>query len=168
MTSSLPSVRAASGRDVPGIVALVRELAAFEALEHEVQLTPERLNAALFGERPAVEAVVAELDGHVVAYAMYFTNFSSFLGLPGLYLEDLYVQPAQRGAGLGEALLRHLAGVAVARGYGRFEWTVLDWNVDAQRFYRRLGAEVLPDWRVCRVTGDALRVLAVPQARAAD
>jgi len=96
------------------------------------------------------------VDGRVVAFALYFTNYSTFLSMPGLYLEDLYVQPQQRGSGLGQALLRHLAQIAVARAYGRFEWSVLDWNENAIAFYERMGATVMPDWRICRVTGAAL------------
>ena len=100
--------------------------------------------------------MVAELDAQVVGFALFFTNFSTFLGKPGLYLEDLYVQPAQRGAGIGQAFLRHLAALAKQRGCGRFEWSVLDWNVDAIRFYERMGATLLSEWRICRVTGEAL------------
>jgi GNAT superfamily N-acetyltransferase len=102
------------------------------------------------------EAVVAEVQGRVVAFALFFTNFSTFLGRPGLYLEDLYVQPGHRGRGLGKALLQHLGALAVERGCGRFEWTVLDWNESAIRFYEKMGADVMPDWRICRVTGEAL------------
>jgi GNAT superfamily N-acetyltransferase len=149
-------LRAAAPADVPVLVALIRELAEFEKLGHQVQTSPERLHAHLFGPRPVVEAVVAEVDGRVVAFALYFTNYSTFLSMPGLYLEDLYVQPQQRGSGLGQALLRHLAQIAVARDYGRFEWSVLDWNENAIAFYERMGATVMPDWRICRVTGAAL------------
>jgi hypothetical protein len=102
------------------------------------------------------EAVVGAEGGQVVAFALFFTNFSTFLGRPGLYLEDLYVQPAHRGRGLGKALLHHLGALAVARGCGRFEWSVLDWNANAIAFYERMGASLLPDWRICRVSGDAL------------
>lgn len=150
-------LRAAEPRDVPAIVGLIRELADFEKLTHLVQVTPQTLHAQLFGERPAAEAVVAEVDGAVVGFALFFTNFSTFLGKPGLYLEDLYVQPACRGRGIGAALLKHLAVLANQRDYGRFEWSVLDWNVDAIGFYERMGATLLPEWRICRVTGDALR-----------
>jgi GNAT superfamily N-acetyltransferase len=111
----------------------------------------------LFGERPVAEALVAEFGGAVVGFALFFTNFSTFLGKPGLYLEDLYVQPAHRGAGIGAAMLKQLAALANQRDYGRFEWSVLDWNVDAIRFYERMGATLLPQWRICRVSGDALR-----------
>jgi GNAT superfamily N-acetyltransferase len=151
------TLRAAEARDVPAIVGLIRELADFEKLSHLLQVTPQSLHPHLFGERPAAEAVVAEREGRVIGFALFFTNFSTFLGKPGLYLEDLYVQPAQRGAGVGRALLRHLAGLANQRGYGRFEWSVLDWNVDAIRFYERMGATLMPEWRICRVSGDALR-----------
>jgi GNAT superfamily N-acetyltransferase len=153
----MATLRAAEPRDVPAIVGLIRELAEFEKLEHLVEVTPQSLHPQLFGERPAAEAVVAEREGSVIGFALFFTNFSTFLGRPGLYLEDLYVQPAHRGSGVGRALLVHLAALANARGYGRFEWSVLDWNVNAIRFYERMGATLLPEWRICRVTGEALR-----------
>jgi GNAT superfamily N-acetyltransferase len=149
-------LRAAEPRDLVAIVGLIRELAVFEQLEHLVVVTPESLQPHLFGPRPAAEAVVGEVAGRVVAFALFFTNFSTFLGKPGLYLEDLYVQPAHRGSGLGRALLQHLGALALERGCGRFEWSVLDWNENAIRFYERMGASVMPDWRICRVTGDAL------------
>lgn len=142
--------------DTPALLGLIRELAVFEQLEHLMVATPEDLARHLFGPRPAAEAVVAELDGGIVAFALFFTNFSTFLGKPGLYLEDLYVQPAHRGSGLGKALLQHLGALAVARGCGRFEWCVLDWNRNAIEFYEAMGATVMPDWRLCRITGDAL------------
>jgi len=151
------TLRAAEARDLGAIVGLIRELAEFEKLAHLVEVTPQRLREHLFGKRPAAEAVVAEREGSVIGFALFFTNFSTFLGKPGLYLEDLYVQPAERGSGVGQALLRHLAALANARGYGRFEWSVLDWNVNAIRFYERMGATLLPEWRICRVTGDTLR-----------
>ena len=154
------SIRPAEPRDVAAIVGLIRELAEFEQLAHLVQATPEKLHPHLFGERPAAEAVVAEAQGQVVAFALFFTNFSTFLAQPGLYLEDLYVQPAHRGTGLGRALLEHLGALAVQRGCGRFEWSVLDWNRHAIEFYRRMGADLLPDWRICRVTGEALQKFA--------
>ncbi len=163
------TLRAAELRDVPAIVGLIRELAEFEKLTHLLQVTPEKLRPHLFGEKPAAECVVAELadapgqrNGRVVGFALFFTNFSTFLAQPGLYLEDLYVKPAQRGQGIGEALLTFLARLAVQRNYGRFEWSVLDWNANAIRFYERLGATVMPDWRICRITGDALRAGAAP------
>jgi GNAT superfamily N-acetyltransferase len=154
------TLRPAEPRDVPALVGLIGELAEFERLTHLMQVTPETLAPHLFGPRPAAEALVGEVDGRVVAFALFFPNFSTFLGQPGLYLEDLYVKPAFRGLGLGEALLHRLARTAVERGYGRFEWCVLDWNEGAIRFYRRMGATVMPDWRLCRVTGEALSQLA--------
>jgi len=149
-------LRAAEPRDVPAIVGLITELAEFEHLTHLLQVTPQSLHPHLFGSRPAAEAMVAELGGEIVAFALFFTNFSTFLAKPGLYLEDLYVQPAHRGRGLGRALLERLGALAVERGYGRFEWSVLDWNENAIRFYERMGASLLPDWRICRVAGPAL------------
>lgn len=155
-------LRAAEPRDVPAIVGLIGELADFEQLTHLMQATPETLHPHLFGDKPAAECQVAEVEGTVVAFALFFTNFSTFLAKPGLYLEDLYVQPAHRGSGLGKALLTRLAGIAAERGYGRFEWCVLDWNENAIAFYQRMGATLMPDWRLCRVTGDALQALAAP------
>ena len=162
MSISAHTLRPATPADCTAIVGLIRELAAFEKLDHLVVVTPETLQPQLFGLRPAAEAVVAEVGGQVVAFALFFTNFSTFLGQPGLYLEDLYVQPAHRGSGLGKALLQHLGGLAVERGCGRFEWCVLDWNENAIRFYEKMGATVMPDWRICRVTGAALQAYARP------
>ena len=155
------TLRAAELRDVGAIVQLIRELAEFEQLSHLLQVTPEKLRPQLFGERPAAEALVAELGdgksgGEVVGFALFFTNFSTFLAQPGLYLEDLYVKPAHRGAGIGKALLTRLGALALERNCGRFEWSVLDWNENAIRFYEGMGATVIPEWRICRVSGDAL------------
>lgn len=157
--SSLPAaaLRAAEPRDVAAIVGLIRELADYERLLHLVEITPEKLTPHLFGERPVVECLVADIGDEVVAFALFFTNFSTFLGRPGLYLEDLYVRPAYRSSGLGRALLERLGALAVERGCGRFEWSVLDWNENAIRFYQAMGATVMQDWRICRVTGEALR-----------
>jgi GNAT superfamily N-acetyltransferase len=155
-TDPTVQLRPAELRDVVPIVGLIRELAEFEKLTHLLQVTPEKLRPHLFGEKAVAEAMVAEVNGEVGAFALYFTNFSTFLAQPGLYLEDLYVQPAHRGKGVGEALLTRLGKLAAERGYGRFEWSVLDWNESAIRFYERMGATLLPDWRICRVTGDAL------------
>lgn len=159
------TLRSAELRDVAPIVALIRELAEFEQLTHLLQVSPEKLRPHLFGEKPVVEAMVAEVpatavaegESRVVAFALFFTNFSTFLAQPGLYLEDLYVRPAHRGAGIGQALLARLGKLALERGCGRFEWSVLDWNENAIRFYEKMGASMLPDWRICRVTGDALQ-----------
>jgi len=157
-----PALRAARPADVPALVGLIRELAEFEHLTHLCVVTPEGLEPQLFGPRPAAEALVAEVSGQVVGFALFFTNFSTFLGLPGLYLEDLYVQPAHRGAGIGRALLERLGTLAVQRGCGRFEWSVLDWNEPAIRFYEKMGAQLLPDWRICRVSGEALAAFGRP------
>ena len=155
------TLRSAELRDIGAIVQLIRELAEFENLTHLLQVTPEKLRPQLFGERPAAEALVAELGdgksgGEVVGFALFFTNFSTFLAQPGLYLEDLFVKPAHRGLGIGAALLTRLGRIAVERDYGRFEWSVLDWNANAIRFYERMGATVMPEWRICRVSGEAL------------
>ena len=159
------ALRAAELRDVAAIVQMIRDLAEFEQLGHLVQVTAEKLRPQLFGEKPAAEALVAEIVGAggssvVVAFALFFTNFSTFLAQPGLYLEDLYVKPEHRGQHIGKALLARLATLAVERGCGRFEWSVLDWNENAIRFYEGMGATVMPDWRVCRVSGDRLGALA--------
>jgi GNAT superfamily N-acetyltransferase len=156
------AVRRAEPRDVPAIVQLICDLAEFEQLTHLLQVTPQSLHPQLFGDKPVVEALVAEVGDEVVAFALFFTNFSTFLSRPGLYLEDLYVKPERRGLGIGEALLSRLAQLAVERDCGRFEWSVLDWNTHAIGFYERLGATVMPEWRICRVTGDALRRLGAP------
>jgi GNAT superfamily N-acetyltransferase len=160
MSAAPATIRAAQPADLEAIYALIRELAEFEKLTHLLVATPAELGAALFGPRPAIEAIVGVRDQRVVAYALFFHNYSTFLGKRGLYLEDLYVQPAQRGTGLGKRLLGHLAALAVERQCGRFEWTVLDWNQNAIEFYEKLGATVLPDWRVVRLTGAALETLA--------
>ena len=162
-------LRPAEPRDVPAIVGLITELAEFEHLAHLMRATPETLAPHLFGPRPVAESVLAEAPDaagqmRVVGFALFFTNFSTFLAQPGLYLEDLYVQPACRGAGIGKALLSHLGALAVTRGMGRFEWSVLDWNENAIRFYEKMGATVMPDWRICRVTGDALAAFAPSEA----
>jgi GNAT superfamily N-acetyltransferase len=149
-------LRAAAPRDLEAIVTLISELAEFEQLAHLLDVTPAKLEPHLFGERPVAECVVGEVDGEVVAFALFFTNFSTFLARPGLYLEDLYVRPAHRGSGLGKALLEYLGRLAAERGCGRFEWSVLDWNANAIAFYERLGATVMPDWRICRIAGEGL------------
>ena len=158
------TIRAATPADVQGMLALMHELAEFEKLTHLFVATEADLHDALFGARASAEALVADDGGPLVGYALFFHNYSTFLGRRGLYLEDLYVQPSQRGSGLGTAMLRRLAALAVERGCGRFEWTVLDWNQPAIDFYEKMGATVLPDWRVVRVTGDALAQLAATPA----
>jgi GNAT superfamily N-acetyltransferase len=149
-------LRPAQAQDVPAIVGLITELADFEHLTHLVQVTSDTLHPHLFGDKPAAESWVAVVEGRVVGFALFFINFSTFLGKPGLYLEDLYIQPAFRSMGIGRALLSRLGALAVERGYGRFEWCVLDWNEPAIRFYEKMGATMLPEWRLCRVTGEAL------------
>lgn len=154
------SVRPAEPADVTHIHAMIVELAVFEKLEHMVVATEELLHDGLFGTRPACEAIVGEENGEVVAFALFFHNFSTFLTKKGLYLEDLYVRQSHRGKGYGTALLAKLAQLAVERHCGRFEWSVLDWNEPAIGFYKTMGADILPEWRICRVTGDALDQLA--------
>ncbi len=153
-------LRSATRDDVPVIAELIRGLARFEKLEQEVVMTEELLAAGLFGDRPYAEVVLAEDDGRPVGFALFFHNFSTFLGRPGIYLEDLFVLPEQRGQGIGRMLLAHLARLAVERGCGRLEWAVLDWNRDAIKFYERLGARPNSDWTVYRLTGEALSGLA--------
>jgi GNAT superfamily N-acetyltransferase len=150
-------IRAAEPTDLPQIVRLIQELAEFEHLSHLCEVTAEKLEPHLFGPRPVAECLLGEVEGEAVGFALFYSNFSTFLAKPGLYLEDLYVRPAHRRSGLGKALLVHLAQLACERGCGRFEWTVLNWNEDAIRFYEKLGAEVMPDWRICRLSGDALQ-----------
>ncbi|TDN69018.1 GNAT family N-acetyltransferase [Paraburkholderia sp. BL10I2N1] len=156
------NIRSATPADVGAIFALMHELAEFEKLTHLFVATEDAVHDALFGARSSSEALVAEADGRIVGYALFFHNYSTFLGRRGLYLEDLYVQPTQRGSGLGTCMLRRLAALAVERQCGRFEWSVLDWNQPAIDFYEKLGATVLPDWRIVRVTDEALERLAAP------
>ena len=158
--SSTPVIRSARPGDAGLVLDFVKQLAAYERLEHLVESTEALVDDALFGPRPAAECVIAELDGRPVGFALFFQNFSTFKGRPGLYLEDLFVVPEARGRGVGAALLQHLAAVAVSRNYGRVEWAVIDWNADAIAFYRRLGAVAIDDWTVFRLTGDALIALA--------
>ncbi len=154
------TLRSATRDDVPVIAELIRGLARFEKLEQEVVMTDKLLAAGLFGDRPYAEVVLAEDDGRPVGFALFFHNFSTFLGRPGIYLEDLFVLPEQRGQGIGRMLLAHLARLAVERGCGRLEWAVLDWNRDAIKFYERLGARPNSDWTVYRLAGEALTGLA--------
>jgi GNAT superfamily N-acetyltransferase len=158
--SSTFDIRPARREDVRVIHALIRALAEFEKLAHLCVATESDIDAALFGARPAAEVLIAWKGNVPAAFALFFHNFSTFLGRPGLWLEDLFVQPPFRRQGCAQALLRTLAAIARDRGCGRFEWAVLDWNLAAIDFYRSLGATVLPDWRITRVTGDALENLA--------
>ena len=146
--------------DVPLIADLIRGLARYEKLDHEVTMTEERLTSHLFGERRYAETLIAEEDGEPVGFALFFHTFSTFLAQPGLYLEDLFVVPERRGGGTGRALLERLAKVAIDRGCGRLEWAVLNWNKDAIRFYERLGAKPNSEWTVYRLMGEPLRALA--------
>jgi GNAT superfamily N-acetyltransferase len=154
------NIRRANAADVPLILALIRELAVYEKLAHEVVATEERLRENLFGAKPQAEVLIAEYNGEPAGFALFFHNFSTFLGRHGLYLEDLFVREQHRGKGIGKALLVRLAGIAVERGCGRFEWAVLDWNTPAKDFYESLGASPVPEWDIFRVTGEALRNLA--------
>ncbi len=152
-------IRPAAPADVADLLRMIRALAEYERLAHLVVADEAMLTAALFSEHPGAEALVAregDKIGPAAGFALYFHNFSTFLGRRGLWLEDLFVYPHYRGAGLGKALLNTLAGIARERGCGRFEWAVLDWNASAIGFYERLGARLLPDWRIARVTGEAL------------
>jgi GNAT superfamily N-acetyltransferase len=153
-------LRQAQVADTQQILAFVRELAEYEKLAHEAVADEATLAAQLFGDRPAAEVVIADVDGQPAGFALFFHNFSTFLGKRGLYLEDLFVRPQFRGLGLGRRLMVHLAQLAVERDCGRFEWSVLDWNTPAIDFYRELGASPLDEWTVQRVTGDALKALA--------
>jgi GNAT superfamily N-acetyltransferase len=157
-------IRAATPADVPRVLEFIKELAAYERLSHEVVADEGTIRAALFGPGANAEALIGELDGQPIAFAVYFHNFSTFLGRRGLYLEDLFVRPVHRGGGHGKAMLAHLAGLAVARGCGRFEWAVLDWNEPAIRFYEALGAKPNADWTVYRLDGAALAALAQAKA----
>jgi GNAT superfamily N-acetyltransferase len=158
------SITPAQEADVALILGLIKELADYEHLSHQVVATEASLRYALFGRRPAAEALIARVDGECAGFALYFHNFSTFLGRHGLYLEDLFVRPAFRALGVGKALLRHLAQVALERDCGRFEWAVLDWNRSARDFYEALGAEANPAWVNYRITGEALERLARGQA----
>jgi len=156
-------IRRAGPTDVPAIHRLIRELAEYERAPTEATGTIDQLRQALFGPDPAVFAHVAEEDGQIVGFALWFLNFSTWLCTHGIYLEDLYVTPDKRGQGIGKALLAELAQLCVQRGYGRFEWWVLDWNESAIGFYRSLGAVAMDDWTVYRLTGQALARLAASQ-----
>ena len=145
---------------MPIITGFIHELAAYEKLSQECTIKDQQVESALFGDRPYAETMIAFLDSKPVGFCLFFHNFSTFLGKPGLYLEDLYVQPEYRNKGIGKVILRRLAQLAIERDCGRFEWSVLDWNEPSIAFYRKIGAEPLDGWTVQRVTGDALINLA--------
>lgn len=153
------TIRAARAADIPLVLGLIRELAEYEQLAAEVVATEEQLRRWLCGAAPAAEVLIAERE-RPLGFALFFTSFSTFLGRPGLYLEDLFVRPRFRGQGVGRALLSHLARLVRERGYGRLEWSVLDWNTPAIGFYERLGARAMSEWTTYRLTGDALAALA--------
>jgi len=157
---SILAIRQATVADVQLVHEFVSELAEYERLSHMVVSSPESLAEALFGEHPGAEVLLAFLDAEPVGFAVYFHNFSTFLGVKGLWLEDIYVKPAQRRNGYGEKILRHVARIAFERGCGRFEWSALDWNTPAWDFYRSLGAVPMDDWTTFRVAGESLRRLA--------
>jgi GNAT superfamily N-acetyltransferase len=158
--SSGAIIRLATPADVPAIFQLIQALADYEQLSHEVVGSKTALAEHLFGDRPLAETLVAEYDSKSVGFALFFHNYSTFLTKPGIYLEDVFVLPEYRGQGIGKALLAHLATIALERDCGRLEWSVLDWNEPAIAFYEHVGATVLPEWRTCRVTGEAIATLA--------
>lgn len=161
-------IRRIAAADGPAVAGLVHELAAYERESGACHLTAEQLHTALFGPDPALFGHVAEVDGEIVGAALWFLNFSTWRGVHGVYLEDLYVRPAHRGAGLGRALLAALAAVCTERGYGRLEWSVLDWNTPSIAFYRSLGAVAMDGWTTHRLDGDALAALGSTGGRRAD
>jgi GNAT superfamily N-acetyltransferase len=153
------TIRSATREDLPLIMQLIRDLAEYEKLLDQVRFDEETLAGHLFGPRPMAEVIVGEVDGQPQGFALFFHNFSTFEGRPGIYLEDLYVRPQARGSGLGKALLQRLAALAVERGCARLEWSVLDWNAPSIAFYRSLGARMMDDWRIMRVDSAALQQL---------
>jgi GNAT superfamily N-acetyltransferase len=155
-----PRISTATERDVPVILDLIRELAEYERLSGEVTATEQKLRDTLFGAQPAAEVLLATVDGETVGFAVFFTNYSTFLAKPGIYLEDLFVKPHARGKGIGKALLVRLAQLAVERDCGRINWSVLDWNAPSIRFYESLGAVPLNEWTTFRLTGEPLQKLA--------
>ena len=160
MSAPACTIRFGEPNDIPTILSLIKGLAEYERLSHEMVGTEELLHEHLFGERRYIEVLLAEADGRAVGFALFFHNYSTFLTLPGIYLEDLFVLPDERGRGYGKALLAALGRLAVERGCGRLEWSVLDWNEPSIQFYRSLGAVGLDEWTVNRVTGEALERLA--------
>lgn len=159
-TSTNLTLSPATPADVPAIAQLIHALAEYEKLSHEVTGKPEDLAQHLFGDRPYAECILARVDDNPVGFALFFHNYSTFLMKPGIYLEDLFVLPDYRGQGIGQLLLKYLGKLAIERNCGRLEWNVLDWNSPAIAFYQRMGAEIKPEWELCRVTGEALKNLA--------
>ncbi|MEM9271723.1 MAG: GNAT family N-acetyltransferase [Cyanobacteria bacterium P01_F01_bin.143] len=149
-------IRSAAATDVEDIFSLIKALAEYEELTHLVTGSSQELAKHLFGDNPCVEAIVAIAENKIVGFGLFFQNYSTFLTKPGIYLEDLFVLPEYRRCGIGKGILMYLANLAIARDAGRLEWSVLDWNQDAITFYEKIGATVLPDWRICRLTGNAL------------
>src|SRR4051794_6010349 len=160
MSGSAISILPATEADIPQILAFIRGLAEYEKLAHQCVATEEALRKTLFGERAYADVLIARLDGAPVGFALFFHNYSTFLARPGIYLEDVFVLSEHRGAGVGKALLKRVAQIARERDCGRLDWSVLDWNAPAIEFYKRLGATVMPDWRICRMTGDQIAKLA--------
>lgn len=152
-------LKPATLEDIPVLFQLIQALAEYEKLSHEVSGSAENLKQHLFGNPSYIEAILAEVEGKAVGFALFFHNYSTFLTQPGIYLEDLFVLPEYRRQGIGKALITHVAELAVSRGCGRLEWSVLDWNQPAIDFYEKIGAKILPDWRICRVTGASLAAL---------
>ncbi len=153
-------IQPATDADVPLILQLIKALAEYERLGDQVSATEAMIRESFFGPAPHAQAVIARIDGDAVGFAIWFSTYSTFLSKPGIYLEDLFVLPHWRGQGVGRAVLRHLARIAVERGCGRIEWSVLDWNETAIRFYRNIGARAMDEWTVYRLTGDAITTLA--------
>lgn len=148
------TIRFAEVDDTPHIFSLIKELASYEKLSHLITTSVDELKINLFGKEKFVEILLAEHDNKIVGQALFFKNFSTFLGKPGIYLEDLFVKPEFRGKGIGKALLEKIISIAKERNYGRVEWSVLDWNESAIDFYKKMGAEILDEWKICRVTSD--------------
>ncbi len=153
-------IRQAAGADAGVVLDLIRGLAAYERVSHVVTATEEKIRETLFGERPFAEVVLASVGGETAGLAVFFTTYSTYLAEPGLYLEDLFVRPEARGKGVGSALLRFLARVVMERGWSRLEWSVLHWNEPAIQFYRKIGATLLDDWKICRLSGESLTKVA--------
>jgi GNAT superfamily N-acetyltransferase len=154
------NIRPARPNESALVLDLIRGLAEYEKLAHEVVATEQDIQSALFGKQPPAECLIADLSNAPIGFALFFHNFSTFAGKPGLYLEDLFIKPEYRGRGYGRKMLAHLANLAVQRGCGRFEWAVLDWNAPAIRFYESLGAKIKHEWKINRLSGDALKRLA--------